>query len=320
MEFLDNIGHNRLGDTLASSIDDGAKISIISAYFTVFAYRELKEELSRIDEVRFLFSEPTFVRAMEDAKDPRRFELERRGRERGVGGVGLELTLSNNLDQRAIARECAEWVRGKGTFRSARMSGTIQPGGAYVVENPDSTEHGFMGATADFTQEGLGYEHRLGTVTGVSHFEGADEICVSCAIMRQSLAERGATVVEGTDFTGGFHLDDTRYVPFFEAIAFDVLPQEDLFAYVREFSWCLRLARLVGKLGFYPDCSPSRRQRLLELSDYLDALTSERNSIAEQRRNKELTLNETAKLRIRQREMEKKMEAVLSETKEACND
>lgn len=71
MEFLDNIGHNRLGDTLASSIDDGAKISIISAYFTVFAYRELKEELSRIDEVRFLFSEPTFVRAMEDAKDPR---------------------------------------------------------------------------------------------------------------------------------------------------------------------------------------------------------------------------------------------------------
>lgn len=175
MEFLDNVGVNRLGDALAGSIDARAKLSIISAYFTVFAYRELKEELSKIDVVRFLFSEPTFVKAMEDARDPRQFELERRDRERGVGGVGLELTLSNNLDQRAIARECAEWIRSKGSFRSARIKGAIQPGGTYVVENPDGTAHGFMGASASFTQEGLGYERRPGTVTGVSHFEGMAE-------------------------------------------------------------------------------------------------------------------------------------------------
>ncbi len=175
MEFLNNVGSERLGDALASSIDENARLSIISAYFTVFAYKELKEELSKIDEVRFLFSEPTFIKAMEDAKDPRQFELERRSRERGVGGVGLELTLSNNLDQRAIARECADWIRSRGSFRSARVRGAIQPGGTYVVENPDGDAHGFMGASAAFTQEGLGYEHRPGTVTGVSHFEGAAE-------------------------------------------------------------------------------------------------------------------------------------------------
>lgn len=176
MEFLNNVGPERLGDALATSIDEGARLSIISAYFTVFGYKELKDELSKTDEVRFLFSEPTFIKAMEDAKDPRQFELECRDRERGVGGIGLELTLSNNLNQRAIARECAEWVRSKCSFRSARTRGVIQPGGTYVVENPDGTAHGFMGASAAFTQEGLGYEHRPGTVTGVSHFEGPAEV------------------------------------------------------------------------------------------------------------------------------------------------
>lgn len=175
MEFLDNVGSSRLGDALAKSITEGSRLSIISAFFTVFAYKELKDELSKVDAVRFLFSEPTFIKAMEDAKDPRQFEIERRGRERGVGGVGLELTLSNNLNQRAIARECAEWIRNKSTFRSARLRGAIQPGGTYVVENPDGNAHGFMGASAAFTQEGLGYERRPGTVTGVSHFEGAAE-------------------------------------------------------------------------------------------------------------------------------------------------
>ena len=61
MELLNNVGGERLGDALAASLDEGAKLSIISSYFTVFAYGELKEEFARIDEVRFLFSEPTFV-------------------------------------------------------------------------------------------------------------------------------------------------------------------------------------------------------------------------------------------------------------------
>ncbi len=61
MKSLNNVGAERLGDALGESIDDGAKLSIISSYFTVFAYGELKEELSKIDEVRFLFSEPVSV-------------------------------------------------------------------------------------------------------------------------------------------------------------------------------------------------------------------------------------------------------------------
>ena len=175
MQFLSNIGEERLGDALAKSIDEETKLSIISSYFTVFAYGELKEALSKVEELRFIFSEPTFVKKMQDSKDPMEFVLRKRERERGVGGTGLELTLKNNLNQRALAQACAEWIKERGTFKSARHRGAIQPGGAYHTTAPGGKAEGFMGASADFTLEGLGYDRKPGTVMGVSHYEGAAE-------------------------------------------------------------------------------------------------------------------------------------------------
>ena len=175
MQFLSNIGTERLGDALASAIDDDAKLSIISSYFTVFAFGELKEELQKIDSLRFIFSEPTFIKKMQSSKEPMEFVLARRERERGIGGTGLELTLRNNLNQRALARECAEWIREKTEFRSAKHRGMVQPGGTYHVHNALSNDQGFMGASADFTMEGLGYARKPHTVMGVSHYEGSSE-------------------------------------------------------------------------------------------------------------------------------------------------
>ena len=175
MQFLSNIGKERLGDALASAIDDDAKLSIISSYFTVFAFGELKEELQKIDSLRFIFSEPTFIKKMQSSKEPMEFVLARRDRERGIGGTGLELTLRNNLNQRALARECAEWIREKTEFRSAKHRGMVQPGGTYHVHNALSNDQGFMGASADFTMEGLGYDRKPHTIMGVSHYEGSSE-------------------------------------------------------------------------------------------------------------------------------------------------
>lgn len=172
MEYLDNTGRQRLGDALRESIDEGARLSIIASFFTVFAYGELKEELSKVDELRFVFSEPTFAKQMQADKDPMEFVLSRRSRERGIGGTGLELTLKNNLNQRAIARECAEWVRSHAAFKTAKQAGMIATSGAYHVDNPASESHAFMGSQANsFTLEGLGYERRPGVITGVSHFQ-----------------------------------------------------------------------------------------------------------------------------------------------------
>ena len=91
-------------------------------------------------------------------------------------GTGLELTLSNSINQRALARECAEWARERARFRTARKPGMIATSGSYVVENPHGEDESFMGSAANaFTLEGLGYERRTGVVTGVSHFQTSTE-------------------------------------------------------------------------------------------------------------------------------------------------
>ena len=105
MEYLDNTGRQRLGDALKEAIGEDARLSIIASYFTVYAYSELKEELSRVRELRFVFDQPTFLRRMQSEKEPREREIKRREREIGVAGTGLELTLSNNINQRALARQ-----------------------------------------------------------------------------------------------------------------------------------------------------------------------------------------------------------------------
>ena len=150
-------------------------------------------------------------------------------------------------------------------------------------------------------------------------FENGDEVCLSCSITRMSQAEHGATVIEDMSASGGFNLGDARFAPLSAALAFESLPQDNLYTFLQELSWRLRLGRLVGALGFFPTCQPADRERLLGLSAKRDVLVSERNAIAERRRDRELALNETAKLRIQQREIERKIESLLDEIKEICH-
>ena len=199
MEYLDNTGRQRLGDALRDSIDDGAKLSIIASYFTVFAFGELKDELSKVDELRFIFDEPTFAKQMESEKDPREFVVRRRSRETGVGGTGLELTLRNNLNQRALARQCAEWARRRATFKTAKQRGMIATTGSYHVENPHAESHAFMGSAANaFTLEGLGYERKPGVVTGISHFQTSAE-AMGLKAMFDSVWDNPALVEDVTE-------------------------------------------------------------------------------------------------------------------------
>ena len=150
-------------------------------------------------------------------------------------------------------------------------------------------------------------------------FENGGEVCLSCAVMRMSQAERGATVVEDVSSTGGFDPAAPLYALLLTDLALNRMPQDDLYEYVRELAWRLRLGRLAGSLGFYPSCAPAQRVRLLELSTERDGLVAERNGIAERRRDRDLTLNETAKLRMRQREIERNIEGLLDDIKEICH-
>ena len=175
MELLDNIGPKKLGTALARALDDNAKMSVIASYFTIFAYGQMRRELQDLKELRFIFSEPTFVKNMANAKKPKEFELLQRKRERGLGGVDLELTLRNNLNQRALAQECAEWIRWHAQFKSAKSANQVQTGSLYCVENGNSYVQAFSGMNAPFTLEGLGYERRPGVISPIVHYQTTGE-------------------------------------------------------------------------------------------------------------------------------------------------
>ena len=116
MQIIDNMNTTVKGD-LQSVIHKGSKISIAAACFSIYAYQELKNQLEGIDELRFIFTSPTFV-TEKASKEQREFYIPRISRERSLYGTEFEVRLRNELTQKAIARECADWIRRKVTFKS----------------------------------------------------------------------------------------------------------------------------------------------------------------------------------------------------------
>lgn len=116
MRFFDNIKDTVKID-LQETIKENSKLSIAASCFSIYAYEELRSEFEKIEELRFLFTSPTFT-AEKAQKDKREFYIPRLGRERNLYGSEFELKLRNELSQKAIAKECAEWIRQKVTFKS----------------------------------------------------------------------------------------------------------------------------------------------------------------------------------------------------------
>ena len=175
MEILDNTEGKRLVDSLRANLDDEAKLSIISAHFSLFAFGELREELERLDSVRFLFSEPTFIQDMGRVAGAPESDIARRAqgeREKALADSSLELTLRNKLNQRALARACTSWLRGKVTFRSVQREHMLQLTPSYIVEDSAVSPHLLTGQGATFTLEGLGVERRPDTLTMMTHCAG----------------------------------------------------------------------------------------------------------------------------------------------------
>lgn len=116
MKLIDNI-NDTLRDDLAQSIRKGNRINIAAACFSMYAYHELKKQLESVEEFRFIFTSPTFV-ADQTPKQKREFYIPSPSRESSLYGTEFEIKLRNELTQRAIARECADWIRRKAQFRS----------------------------------------------------------------------------------------------------------------------------------------------------------------------------------------------------------
>ncbi len=123
MQLFDNV-NKTVKDDLAEAISKGGKLSITAACFSMYAYEALKKQLNGIDELRFVFTSPTFLQE-KAPRQKREFYIPQLKRERSLYGTEFEVKLRNELNQKAIARECAEWIRKKVCFRSNMTSGAI---------------------------------------------------------------------------------------------------------------------------------------------------------------------------------------------------
>lgn len=151
MQILDNKVQGRVIDKLRENIKSGTRLSIISAYFTIYAYEELRKELGKIEKLRLLFSEPTFVKNKKDIN--REFKLSG-SYERGLAGDRYEMKLKNELKQSEIAKECANWIREKVEVRAYDEEYPL-PQKMYLMENKKDESACIFGSS-DFTSSGLG--------------------------------------------------------------------------------------------------------------------------------------------------------------------
>lgn len=140
----DNLCRGSVGDYLKEKIKPGSRLAIMSAYFTIYAFEALKEQLQDIDSLEFLFGEPRFVRSLDpDKTDKKSFKIEDEG-----------LKLANRLEQKRVAKECAAWIREKVQIRSVKQANLLH-GKMYHITTQNEHVDAILGSS-NFTVSGLG--------------------------------------------------------------------------------------------------------------------------------------------------------------------
>ena len=168
MEIIDNV-NQLLGDDLRGVVDRGSRVRIAAATFSIFAFEALKEELAGVERLQFIFTAPAFVATNATdklRKERREFFIPQARRESSLYGSEFEVRLRNKLTQRAIARECAEWIKEKVEFRSNRTGAPMQQ---FAVVDDRAAYQPLNG----FTSADLGYERGDAVSNVVIKLDGA---------------------------------------------------------------------------------------------------------------------------------------------------
>ena len=100
MKIFDNVTEI-VRDDMAKTIKRNSKVSVAAACFSMYAYNELKKQLEGIDEFRFIFTSPTFIKEKAE-KQKREFYIPRLSREQSLYGTEFEIKLRNEMNQKAI--------------------------------------------------------------------------------------------------------------------------------------------------------------------------------------------------------------------------
>lgn len=152
MKIIDNV-RDLLKDDLVDVMQQHSKVAIAASYFSIYAYQELKKQLEHIDELKFIFTSPSFT-TEKAKKEKREFYIPQLNREKSIYGTEFEVKLRNELTQKAIAQECADWIRKKVTFKT---NVTQENMGGFINVQNDQTRYTYMPING-FTTVDIGYE------------------------------------------------------------------------------------------------------------------------------------------------------------------
>ncbi len=145
---------SKLGEDLKQTIKEKSKLQICASIFSMYGYETLKKELKKIDSLNFIFTDPTFVNVVSNQKVQRQFEINSNTREKAVSGSEYEVKLKNELTSKAIASECAIWIKEKVKFKSNINGSAIQKFMNVELNNDITTYLGME----EFSSAGMGYE------------------------------------------------------------------------------------------------------------------------------------------------------------------
>lgn len=171
MQIIDNIT-TLLGDDIQAVLTKESKLKIAASCFSIYAFEALKKELSKIDTLEFIFTAPTFVpEGVTDnlQKERREFFIPKARRERSLYGSEFEIHLRNRLTQKAIARECAKWIRTKASFRSNKTKAPMQQ---FICVEGKAESVAYMPVNG-FTAVDLGLQKGNAVSNIVNRFDGA---------------------------------------------------------------------------------------------------------------------------------------------------
>ena len=165
MKILDNVTEI-VRDDMENTIKRGSKVSIAAACFSMYAYKVLKKQLESVDEFRFIFTSPTFVTEKAE-KQKREFYIPRLNREQSLYGTEFEIKLRNEMTQKAIAQECADWIRKKAHFKSNTTGENM---GGFMTVSAPSEDVAYM-PMGGFTTVDIGCERGNNSYNMVNRME-----------------------------------------------------------------------------------------------------------------------------------------------------
>ena len=193
MELIDNISR-LLGEDLKQTVKPGARLKIAASCFSMYAYEALKAELEHIEALQFIFTAPAFVPSeVTDRirKERREFHIPPGNRERSLSGSEFEIQLRNKLTQRAVARECADWIRRKVQFRSNNTGAPmqqfmgVQPAGTAGAISPSTGADAVYAPLSGFTAVDLGYQRSNAVSNFVTRYDEAPMTAAYLSLFNQ---------------------------------------------------------------------------------------------------------------------------------------